>query len=320
MMLVVLRDSLIDASWPVRDRACIAIARYIRSVWDRSIDLTSSIDTRFIPIPTPDDIMMFNENIDNITNNKDEYQQNNNEKEEISIITIINEVIDILFNYLHNDSFRPVRESSAIAIIDCLLPPIIPTSNQNNQLKSLFLQNLWTKLETYVNTYLSSAISQTNLSLSISQELKVEQTKPINKSIRFLPDSIVAELMSGASVSVVNTNSNTSSVTTSITTTTVTAPVNPTPLVSSGIKLEKSSEIWGGSIKGKVKRSKPRLGGGWGCCLDCAAGEDRPLVSWEESETCIFLLKELVATFPDLETYESQIRVKSFLHHQLKVF
>lgn len=125
--------------------------------------------------------------------------------------------------------------------------------------------------------------------------------------------------MSGSSVSVINTNSN--ATTTTTTNSSLTTNLPPTPLISSGTTTsEKSSEIWGGSIKGKVKRSKPRLGGGWGCCLDCAAGEDRPLVAWEESETSILLLRELIGTFSQLESLESQSRVKNFLQLQLQVY
>lgn len=140
-MLAVLHDSLIDSSWPVRDRACIAIARFIRSIWDRQIDVTLPVDIRFIPLPTPDDIMRYDENIGNNNENngniKYEPKQNDSEKEEITMLSIMNEVINILFNYLHNDSFRPVRESAAIAIVDCLLPSTLPPSiNQFNQFEN----------------------------------------------------------------------------------------------------------------------------------------------------------------------------------------
>lgn len=111
--------------------------------------------------------------------------------------------------------------------------------------------------------------------------------------------------MSGSAVSVRNTNET----------------VDPKPLIppseSEGTK-KVEIQPWGGTTKGKIKRSKPRLGGGWGCCLDCAAGENRELYPWEVSETAIFLLRELIGTLSQNQDFESRIR--SFLHSQLKVF
>ena len=129
----------------------------------------------------------------------------------------------------------------------------------------------------------------------------------VNKAIRFLPDSVVSELMSGSKVTVRNTNETTFK-----------------PLVSSSSAINPSGEIlgeplsWGGSVKGKMKRSKPRIGGGWGCCLDCAAGENRPLYPWEESETAILLLRELIGTLPQTSP-ESEESTRGFLRSQIKV-
>jgi hypothetical protein len=136
-------------------------------------------------------------------------------------------------------------------------------------------------------------------------------SKPPNKSIRFLPDSVVSELMSGSAVSVRNTNE---------TKPTEMKPLlPPTPSVLTPSAVGPGAMLpWGGPIKGKLKRSKPRVGGGWGCCLDCAAGENRQLYSWEESETCLLLLRELIGTLPQT-TLEGERRIRSFLRSQVKV-
>jgi hypothetical protein len=133
-MLVALRDSLVDASWPVRDRACIAIGRYIRSIWNRNLDLQSAADIRLIPIPTTEMILHYDPQLGSGEGKEGEVAQEDQER--LPVIKIIQESVEILLSYLHTDPFRPVRESAAIAIVDCVLPPAAPlTATTENPLK-----------------------------------------------------------------------------------------------------------------------------------------------------------------------------------------
>jgi hypothetical protein len=351
LMLVALRDSLVDASWPVRDRACIAIGRYLRSIWNRNLDLQSPADIRLIPIPTTQSILNSGGHLpidtDTPQGHAPEAQEEGEEavlpqaeQEKLTVLQILQESVEILLNYLHTDPFRPVRESAAIAIVDCLLPPLAPMMTTENPLKvslslsprpllrphprqAPFQNQIWKKIENYLQSYLLAAVATaapaetsfpfaTTTMTSSSSSTTTATTRPVNKAIRFLPDSVVTELMSGATVTVRNTNDTNNN-------------SEFKPLVSSSLDpsapggmLTGETLSWGGSVKGKMKRSKPRVGGGWGCCLDCAAGENRPLYPWEESETAILLLRELIGTLPQTNP-ESEERIRGFLRSQVKV-
>lgn len=136
-MLVALRDSLVDASWPVRDRACIAIGRYIRSVWNRNLDLHSSGDVRLIPIPTTQSILEYDTQHDLpvVAQDGEELSQEELSQEKLTVMMILQECVEILLSYLHTDPFRPVRESAAIAIVDCILSPLTQLTSAENPLK-----------------------------------------------------------------------------------------------------------------------------------------------------------------------------------------
>jgi hypothetical protein len=141
LMLVTLRDSLIDASWPVRDRACIAIGRCLRSIWDRNIDMTSAVEIRIISLPSVEEIIHCQsqaEKGDEVVLEKEgdiDESQLEQDKKPLTVMDIVQESVEILFLYLHSDPFRPVRESAAIALVDCLLPPLSPLGSCENPLK-----------------------------------------------------------------------------------------------------------------------------------------------------------------------------------------
>lgn len=121
---------MIDASWPVRDRACIAIGRYIRSIWNRDIDVNSPIQVKSISIPTIQDILEYDQG-----QRLSEELVESSQEEKLSILTIMQEAIDILLNYLRTDPFHPVRESAAISLIDCILPPVTALGVSESLLK-----------------------------------------------------------------------------------------------------------------------------------------------------------------------------------------
>lgn len=157
------------------------------------------------------------------------------------------------------------------------------------------------RIQSYITTYLPAAARD---SINAQSVVPASNHKPVNKNIRFLPDSIVSELMSGSTVSVRNTNEY----------------ADPKPLVPPMQASENNKgypQPWGSTTIGKVKRSKPRLGGGWGCCLDCAAGENRDLYPWEGSETAVLLLRELIGTLP--QNFGSEAKLRELFHSHLQV-
>jgi hypothetical protein len=303
-MLCALRDSLADASWPVRDSACTATGRFLRSVWLR-INYEYTFAPFIVPIPTAEDIVTGLTQPTIITSEIEGVASSNGSEDKVSVHQLCEESVGLLFSFLSDDPFRPVRDSAAVAVIDAMLPPPLPTSpfpsadgGGSNMRRAVTIRT-----QEFVASYILSAAAATtgaassNSSSSGGSGVGGSKVKSkgkgtstgLTKAIQFIPQAMLIDMQSHAEQ--VKRASNERS-----------APIDGGSEKRSEAASEGGGVSWGGNWHGKKRRTKGRVGGGWGCCLDCGPGEGRSVLPWERSEVCVLLLREAGQSWEGLES------------------
>ena len=353
-MLCCLRDSLADSSWPIRDSACTAAGRMLRSLWGR-VRFSQQFIPRAVPIPSAVDIVhaagdgscpppspsppLPNEPLAMAVTPTALAEENTGEQTTlegvpVSIRELCQESLHMLFSFLLEDPFRPVRDSAAVGIVDAILPPL-PLPSQPTGFtpadtttrvedveegRQLQLETV-SRLADFLATHIESACMETRRDTAppsvptagggtkSSSKRKPSTTRGAAPGFQFIPPAMLADMAQHADAVRKSQEGQGQKVTTTGggvqqkhfgAHANSTSAGNPSA-VSIGSSVEEvsadeigpSSVSWGTTVGGRRRRTKGRAGGGWGCCLDCAPGEGKGVLSWEKSEACVLLLREV---------------------------
>jgi hypothetical protein len=283
-----LRSALADTSWPIRDTAATAVGRFLRY---NGIKLAPSYFRRSID----------SHGTGPVTSGAVEGMQE-----------VVGDLLGLLFTCLREDPFRPVRESAAVGLVDiCLHDNVGECIHRHCYIRTspvfdfcclwfICICNtelgcdVWWNIEKFIeDNILALCLQPGDVDSADTTEVAVasSMSTQVKKNIQFIPNKMLATMMkSSSSVSQTSATSDDA----------VKRPLkaNIGRWLYSDWQEEPGDSMASRSSRRKKRKEMlaQRVSAGWGCCLDCGAGDNGQVAPSEVSRSCLLLLRELRET------------------------